>query len=655
MALRDYQDECLAAVVKWFGTYDRQLISLPTGTGKGYTGAYLAALWPELCAGYGRGPNVLWMANRDELVWQAANDLRTLTGKAPGIEKASETVGGKLHNLESHCVVSSVQTLMEETRLRLYSPDDFGLVVFDEAQHGVSPENRRVLNYFTGAKLVGMTATTDRTDEVSLGEMFQHVPYHMDILDAVLKGWLVKPMQQLIEVPELDWSELYESNDVPLDKLESIIKEEAVLHRIALPAAKMICDRPTLVFCPRIQSAQTIVPVLQRYIDGKVAYVHGSMPIEERREEIEKYRNGDTQVLASANLILEGFDAPPTACIVMARPTKSRMLYAQAIGRGLRPLKGTVDGLETAEERLAAIATSGKPDCLVIDLVGVSRKHSLIQTVDLLGGKMHELVREEAKKWNGEAEEGCPKDVLEALLAAAAREDDLRAKERQRVVAEAKIKAKTMDPFAVFPEAAAEVEPGWWENREATEEQLKELESAGIKSEGRLTHADAAALIREKRRRAKAGLCSFKQAKILQRLGLSTSLTADQAAAVMTYLSSRPKSADGYGGWANTGRDHARKKKAASRGRLFDYYEVYQELTVAGDKFRLPRLAVKPGIEARVRKCGGPWVDTTTKNLTYFDQTDVVGQPDGQVILRKQGHELAVPNEFVVDLTETSL
>lgn len=134
-------------------------------------------------------------------------------------------------------------------------------------------------------------------------------------------------------------------------------------------------------------------------------------------------------------MFLEGFDAPPTALIGMARPTKSRSLYAQALGRGTRPLDGLVDQYETPDERIAAILTSAKPDCLVMDFVGNSGRHKLIYADDVLFPDGDEEVRERARKKAAERDDGL--NVEEAMEEAM--EEIEQEQEEQRVVRETEI------------------------------------------------------------------------------------------------------------------------------------------------------------------------------------------------------------------------
>src|SRR5690606_7555906 len=123
----------------------------------------------------------------------------------------------------------------------------------------------------------------------------------------------------------------------------------------------------------------------------------------------------------------EGFDDPGIGLVVMARPTKSRALYSQCIGRGTRPLNGLVDGLDTADERRAAIAGSAKPNVLVLDFVGNSGRHKLVHATDVLGVDYDDAELEAAlaeimeRSANGE-----PTDVEEAFMLAAERRENAR-------------------------------------------------------------------------------------------------------------------------------------------------------------------------------------------------------------------------------------
>jgi superfamily II DNA or RNA helicase len=186
---------------------------------------------------------------------------------------------------------------------------------------------------------------------------------------------------------------------------------------------------------------------LSRYATGGVQFLSGDTPREDRRWIVDSYKAGRIQHLVNCSLFLEGFDAPSTAVIVMARPTKSVALYEQVLGRGTRPLPGVVDGIDQADERRTAIASSAKPNMLIIDFAGNAGKHKIVQATDVLGGK-HELpVREYAKRTV--AEEGRAVDIEEAFARARVELALLAEEEERRKAITAKIRYQTynIDPF----------------------------------------------------------------------------------------------------------------------------------------------------------------------------------------------------------------
>jgi len=639
--LRDYQDNALAKVVQGFGSADRLLVSHATGLGKTYMGAYFAALWPELAEGFGRSPRVLWLAHRDELIQQTAEHYERFAGRWPGIEMGSQSVGGRLHVDNPLCVVSSVQTLFQETRRANFTRDDFGLVILDESHHYVAPEFQKVYEYFVPpAKAILLTATTDRADEVSLGAICDDVADHIDVLTGIERGWLVRPRQEFIQVGELDWSELYASADLPAEKLDTIIREEGVLHKIVKGFAEAAKGRQTLVFTPRVESARLMVPVIERYLSCTAGYVHGGMPLPERRQVINAYREGEIQVLCNAMILTEGADFPATSCVVLARPTRSRMLYSQIAGRGLRPLPGVVDGLESAEERIAAIAASAKPDCYLVDLVGCTQRLKLMQGADLLGGKYDELVLQEAyRRIQEKTQNDVAPDILEELLASAAKEADLRAAERARVIAEAKLNRKTTNPFDVFCtlDLAQQRMPGWFDVQ-ASEKQRGALEAAGIKCEGAVTRSEAKQLLDEITRRHAKGLCSYRQARQLMFRGFTTIMTFDQAWAAMEHLKARP------GGMKKGKEDFARLGAAKKRGRAFGYNECSY----------LPRYMVPEGAVVSVQAASdAEWtVNYETKKRNHFQTAK--RDSDGHYYFTQAGHTMRVRWQDVTDLKATA-
>jgi superfamily II DNA or RNA helicase len=415
-------------------------------------------------------------------------------------------------------------------RYRMQRIENVGLIIVDEAHHTVAQTYRRVLDHFgPTAKILGVTATPDRADEEALGQIFQSVPFSYQINLAIDDGWLVPIEQQFVVVEDLDFSGVRTTaGDLNEGDLEAIIREEKTLHRIAGPTIELAGDRPVLAFLPGVGSAERLAEILNRHRPGEAVCITGTTPREVRREEIKNFQKGRRQFLVGCGVFLEGFDAPATACICMARPTKSRALYAQTVGRGTRPLPGLVDGLETAVERRAAIAASGKPNLLQLDFVGNSGRHKLISTADILGADFDDDVIKRAVanvRRKGSA------DMQKALSEA---EQEVRAErrkelERQAVEARRSVTGKAtyttrpVSPFDVF-DTTPRREPGWHRGRKPTPGQLAALAKFKLPIPPDCSFWTASQLLDTAIGRCKRGMASYKQVQLLQKYGFKDAL-----------------------------------------------------------------------------------------------------------------------------------
>jgi superfamily II DNA or RNA helicase len=333
-----------------------------------------------------------------------------------------------------------------------FNPDEFCLLIIDEAHHSPAATYRRTIDWYCGrnksCKLLGVTATARRADDVALGQVYESVAFRYGINRAVDEGWLVDVWQQNVKVEGLDFSKVKTvAGDFSDSELEQILAEEKILHRVAAPVIELAGDRPALVFCCGVKHAELMAAVLHRYKPHSSAWLSGTTPMDERRATVERYKAGELQFLCNCALFLEGFDAPRTALVVMARPTKSIVLYAQVLGRGTRPLPGIVDDLETPEQRKAAIAASNKPNMLALDFVGNSGRHKIVTAADVLGGKygvpVHNYARETV------SQERRPVSVAESLERAEAELDLVEEEKhrRRKIVAQAQYRTVHVSPF----------------------------------------------------------------------------------------------------------------------------------------------------------------------------------------------------------------
>jgi type I site-specific restriction endonuclease len=266
------------------------------------------------------------------------------------------------------------------------------------------------------------------------------------------------------------------------------------------------------------------------------SWVCGETDREDRRRTLAEFAKGKVQVVCNCGVLTEGFDDPGVEVVIMGRPTKSRSLYSQMVGRSTRPLPGVVDGPETAEARKAAIAASAKASCLVVDFVGNAGRHKLITSADILGGKVSEEALERAVKRVSEA--GGPVNMTEALDEAEAELREQKrlaeAARRANLVAKARFTTQSVDPFDVLALEPARAR-GWDQGRQLSEKQRGLLAKQGINPDN-VTFAEGRQLIAEIFRRWDGKLCSFKQAKVLRKYGYDSEVSFAEASATIDAL-----------------------------------------------------------------------------------------------------------------------
>lgn len=545
--LRPYQRDCMAKVFAEFDSGRRStLVVKPTGTGKTVTFSAIAKEWLAR-----HSSRVLILAHREELIRQAAGKLEAITGVVPGIEMAEEYSAEK-SMWRPEIVVSSIPTISRERRLARFAQDGFGLVVVDEAHHATAETYRRVLDHFTagGCRVLGVTATPDRADELALGNVFESVAYDYELPDAITDGWLVSIDQRFVVCDGLDLSGVRTTaGDLNGSDLARIVEGEAALHQVVYPTIELAGDSQSLVFAATVQHAEKMAEIFNRHRLGSAVCVHGETPKDQRAEVLRRYSRGEFQVLCNCGVFLEGFDEPRISVVAMARPTKSRSLYAQAVGRGTRPLPGVVDGLDTPEARRAAIAASGKPSVLVLDFVGNSGRHKLISAADILGGRDSDDVVERArsnaakKSANGESA-----DMLEELAQAREEIEHEERRKRSQIKPEVRFSSGRVDPFDVLDVRVGR-EPGWHKGRQPTDRMRDALKKFRVEDKviDALSYHKASQMLDALCKRADEGKCSLKQATLLRKYGYSQDATFEEARSIIDVIAAngwkRPRDA----------------------------------------------------------------------------------------------------------------
>ena len=383
-ALRPYQIAALGASKKKLAEgIKRQLLVLPTGTGK-------TVVFANLPTHHGFTKRVMVLVHREELAQQAADKIaRWNPGYMVGVEMAN-SVSTPMDKV----VVASVPTIgrLGNRRIEKFSPEEFDCLVCDEAHHSTANSYRNVFQHFGLLKigdetfvpgesaplLLGVTATPNRSDGTGLGEIYDDIVYDMPMLLAIRQGWLADICGVRVNTSTNLDSVKTRMGDFAVDQLADTVNNPERNYLIVQGWMKQAYQRPTVAFTANIQHALDLAKMFQS-AGVKAEAVWGDDP--DRREKLRKHRAGEITVLANCNVLTEGYDDWRIGCIILARPTKSQLLFTQMAGRGTR----IPDGVNNLHEAQAAGIVCEKTDCILMDVVDATYRHSLVTTSLLFG------------------------------------------------------------------------------------------------------------------------------------------------------------------------------------------------------------------------------------------------------------------------------
>lgn len=533
MKLRPYQAEAVDRVfAEWERGTRSTLTVMPTGTGKTVLFSAIIdraranrTLWPGQ-----------WMVvvHREELAHQASEKLENI-GLVVQIEMADMRAETNVLR-RPDVVVASIQTLIR--RGLRFKPHEFAGLVIDEAHHYTSPSWRAYIEHLKqneDLKILGVTATPKRADEHALRAVFESVAFNYKMKAAIDDGYLVDLDIYRVFVEGLDFTNVHTTaGDLNARELANLMSSEKVLHKITSSVIEHTVGKRTIIFTPpgfktdadgqSFRVSERLCEILNRHMHGCAALVSDRTDKDLRRELIKSFKAGKFQYMVNVGIFTEGYDDPSLECVVMARPTESRSLYEQMLGRGTRPLPGVVDGKDTAEERKAAIAASAKPSLRVLDFCGVSGKHKLVSPVDILGGEQPpEIVDLAHRKMQTAGRSMTVDEAIEEAkeqIAQQRRREEDEKKRREAVKATAQARLVKVDPFNVLDVHGPQQDADSRRSEPATENQRKFLARMGVVDNQGLSKKEASKLIAGLSERRRRGLCTFKQAAFLKRNGI---------------------------------------------------------------------------------------------------------------------------------------
>lgn len=318
----------------------------------------------------------LILAHRRELVEQAA---RHCANAYP--DKTIEIEMGKLHaSGMADITVASLQSIVSGDRISKFDPRMFKLVLIDEAHHVAARGYMSVLDHLglstkrnDSPHLVGVSATFSRFDGLKLGAAFDEIVYHKDYVDMIEDKWLSGVIFTTVESSaDLSKVKSKQGGDFETKSLSRAVNND-ITNDLAVRTwlAKAKGRKSSLVFCVDINHVVGLTQMFCRHgVDAR--FVTGDTPVIERGELLDAFRKGEFPVLVNCNVFTEGTDIPNVDCVLLSRPTRSRNLLVQMIGRGMR-------------------LHPGKENCHVIDMVS-SLETGIITTPTLFGLDPNELV-----------------------------------------------------------------------------------------------------------------------------------------------------------------------------------------------------------------------------------------------------------------------
>jgi len=414
LQLRDYQKEAVLKVERTYkekspnghGAY-RAAIVAATGTGKTTIFTALALRFLE------RRPKakILVLAHRNELLIQAKNRIDSCIEGMPGFKANTGIIKANKSQHNADILIASVQTVSREKRLATLKKvlDPIGgenlLIIVDECHHATATSYQKILNFFPKAKKVGFTATMMRAGKDDLRTVWDGIVYNYGIEDAIDEGYLCAPAGRSVQLDDLDLSKVkFQGGDFNATDLAEALKEsESAKTRVAREWEKYADDRQTIIFCPSVQTGEDWAEFFNEYFNGeqirpgkkrgnyRAEMISGDTSAEDRTAIYARFNAEETKFLVNCMVLTEGFDAPCAKCVIITRPTGSEGLYIQMVGRILRPYRGQ--------------------SALIIDVVGVSAKHSLCTSTDVFPDKEKRKRQEREQQERAEKREHMEKSL----------------------------------------------------------------------------------------------------------------------------------------------------------------------------------------------------------------------------------------------------
>ena len=329
--------------------YGRALVAVATGMGKTWLAAFDVRQVGEQL---GRRPRVLVVAHRSHILVQAESALSCVVEDAFGQPTTSWYIGSQ-NDLEGELVIASVQKLARPEGLERLGNQQFDYAIIDEVHHAHAPTYRRVLARLNATFVLGLTATPERSDGIDVASIFDdNLAHHATIGDGIAEDSLVPfhyvGIRDTVDFEQIPWR----NGRFDIEELEQQVERSERMDRLWAAMQQHPGER-TIVFCCSRRHALFARNWLRSQGTSSAAVFSGDGS-DGQIESLEALRSGTLKTLCVVDMFNEGLDIPAVDRVVMLRPTESKVIFLQQLGRGLR-------------------AAEGKTRLLVIDFVGNHR------------------------------------------------------------------------------------------------------------------------------------------------------------------------------------------------------------------------------------------------------------------------------------------
>ena len=345
--LRHYQTEAISNLRKAFAKgFRKALLVAPTGSGKTVIASAL------IKQAIKKGSKVLFVAHRRGLIMQCSRKLYDF-GINHGVIMA-----GKSPSPNHEVQVVSIQTFNARKDNNDFDWPDADIIILDEAHRSTSKTFTSLINDYKESIIIGLTATPMRSDHQGLGSVYDTLVVASDIKKLTEQKYLVPIRYIAPHVPDVESLKIV-AGDYEKKGLEKKMNVPKLIGNIVEHWKVYASERPTVVFGTSINHSKQIAKAFNA--QGVAAgHIDGEMDETDREEQLELYKKGKIRVLSNCQILQEGWDSPHTSCVILARPTRSKVMFLQMIGRILRPYINKQDSMVI--DHAGAIYTHGWPD-----------------------------------------------------------------------------------------------------------------------------------------------------------------------------------------------------------------------------------------------------------------------------------------------------